>query len=216
MRHPWIGCVVLGALMSSPSMAESHREGEVMIAGTTKSVHVSLGGEDCVIARDQSKNHPVHPMYITTTRGKIQPMQLGLGIETIGELEFIDWMQRAQSDSSIMIVDTRTPGWHANLRIPCSFNVPFTDFADQYDDGLFHLTETFGVIEKENGELDFSKAKTIVGYCNGYWCGQTPNMYVRAKYSLINLGYPADKLKYYRGGMQAWTSLGLTVVGSQQ
>lgn len=64
MRHPWIGCVVLGALMSSPSMAESHREGEVMIAGTTKSVHVSLGGEDCVIARRQSKNHPVHPMYI--------------------------------------------------------------------------------------------------------------------------------------------------------
>lgn len=69
--------------MSSPIMAESHREGEVMIAGTTRSVHVSLAGEDCVIARNQSKNHPVHAMYTTTTRGKIQPMQLGRGLRRL-------------------------------------------------------------------------------------------------------------------------------------
>jgi hypothetical protein len=94
--------------------------------------------------------------------------------------------------------------------------VPYTDFAENYDDALFQLTETFGVVERDNGKLDFSNAKTIVGYCNGYWCGQTPGMYMRAKYSLLNLGYPAEKLKYYRGGMQAWTSLGLTVIGSQQ
>lgn len=216
MRNQWIGGLLLVGTLSSPVMAESHSGGAVMITGSTQTVNISLYGEECVLERNQSKNNPVHGMYNTTNRGKIQPIDLGHGIETIGELEVIDFMKQAETDSSILIVDTRTPGWHANLRIPCSVNVPYTDFADNYDDALFQLTETFGVVERDNGKLDFSNAKTIVGYCNGYWCGQTPGMYVRAKYSLLNLGYPADKLKYYRGGMQAWTSLGLTVVGSQQ
>jgi hypothetical protein len=29
---------------------------------------------------------------------------------------------------------------------------------------------------------------------------------------LLALGYPAHKLKWYRGGMQSWKSLGLTTV----
>jgi hypothetical protein len=29
---------------------------------------------------------------------------------------------------------------------------------------------------------------------------------------LIALGYPPELLKYYRGGMQAWRSVGLTTV----
>ena len=36
-----------------------------------------------------------------------------------------------------------------------------------------------------------------------------------AEFSLLKMGYPPEKLKYYRGGMQAWTSLGLTVVGDK-
>ena len=34
----------------------------------------------------------------------------------------------------------------------------------------------------------------------------------RAIQALLSLGYPAAKLKYYRGGMQAWKLLGLTTV----
>jgi Mrp family chromosome partitioning ATPase len=28
--------------------------------------------------------------------------------------------------------------------------------------------------------------------------------------TLLDSGYPAEKVKYYRGGMQIWTALGLT------
>jgi len=45
-------------------------------------------------------------------------------------------------------------------------------------------------------------------YCNGPWCGQSPTN-IR---TLLTLGYPAHKIKWYRGGMQAWESLGLTTV----
>jgi rhodanese-related sulfurtransferase len=30
--------------------------------------------------------------------------------------------------------------------------------------------------------------------------------------TLLKYGYPADKIKWYRGGMQNWTALGLTTV----
>ncbi|CAI8238634.1 MAG: Uncharacterised protein [Arcobacter lacus] len=39
-------------------------------------------------------------------------------------------------------------------------------------------------------------------------------MVKNAEFSLLKMGYPVAKIKYYRGGMQAWTSLGFTVVGS--
>jgi hypothetical protein len=31
-------------------------------------------------------------------------------------------------------------------------------------------------------------------------------------WALLDYGYPAHKIKYYRGGMQAWQLLGLTTV----
>ena len=52
---------------------------------------------------------------------------------------------------------------------------------------------------------NFASAKTMVLYCNGPWCGQSPTN-IR---QLLALGYPAHKLKWYRDGMQGWKSLGL-------
>lgn len=177
---------------------------------------VTLNEQTCTISRDQNADNMVHSSYASTTRGMPQPISLGHGIETLGELEFIDYMVAAQSDDSIIVVDTRTEAWHRNLRIPCTINVPYTQLNDDKDIAIFTALDFFGVDENDDGSLNFDNAKTVVGYCNGFWCGQTPAMFVKAKYSLINLGYPADKLKYYRGGMQAWTALGMSVEGLKE
>ena len=177
---------------------------------------VTLNGETCTIAREQTKGNKIHEAYSTTDRGSPQSISLGHGIETLGELEFISYMIKAEKDDSIIIVDTRTEGWHRDLRIPCTVNVPYTQLNDDKEIALLAALDNFGVKENDDDTLNFDNAKTIVGYCNGFWCGQTPGMFVRAKYSLINLGYPAAKLKYYRGGMQAWTSLGLSVEGARK
>lgn len=55
---------------------------------------------------------------------------------------------------------------------------------------------------------DFSQAKSLVLWCNGPWCGQSPT----AIKGLIGQGYPANKIRYYRGGMQLWRVFGLPVV----
>ncbi len=177
---------------------------------------VTLNGETCNIKRNQAKGNRVHELYATTDRGRPQPIILSPGIETLGELEFIDYMQKAQSDPNIMIVDTRTEGWHKNLRIPCTVNVPYTQLNDDKFVAFSAVMDHFGVTENDDETLNFDNAKTIVGYCNGFWCGQTPGMFVNATYSLKNIGYPVEKLKYYRGGMQAWTALGMSVVGAKK
>ena len=61
---------------------------------------------------------------------------------------------------------------------------------------------------KDSGEVDFTNAINLALFCNGPWCDQSP----RAIKGLINAGYPPEKIQYYRGGMQAWKSFGLTTV----
>jgi hypothetical protein len=55
---------------------------------------------------------------------------------------------------------------------------------------------------------NFSTAETLVPFCNGAWCGQSPTN-IKA---LLNFGYPPHKLKWYRGGMQAWEQMEFTTV----
>jgi hypothetical protein len=54
--------------------------------------------------------------------------------------------------------------------------------------------------------FDYSGAKTLVLFCNGMWCGQSP----ASIKTLLKYGYPAEKIKYFRGGMQTWEILGLS------
>jgi len=65
-----------------------------------------------------------------------------------------------------------------------------------------------GARKLEDGTWDFGGARELLLFCNGPWCGQSP----RAIRNLIAAGYPPEKLHYYRGGMQNWQLLGLTVV----
>jgi len=186
---------------------------DVMISKGVKSINIELNDEKFTIMRNQTADNKITPLYDATTPGMPQPISLAKGLETVGELEFIEYMKKAQTDKKIIVVDSRKPGWYERLRIPGAINIPFTEFKTK-EGAIDIMEDEFGVVVKDNGKLDFTNAKTLVVYCNGYWCGQTPAMVKNVKYSLLNMGYPVSKIKYYRGGMQAWTSLGLTVVGS--
>ena len=206
-----LSVTALFAVCSTSIFAEGTSK-YVPISKGVKSIEMNLNGEKFTLMRNQKAGNIISELYNTTNRGAPQPMIIAPGVETVGELEFIEYMKKAQKDNSIAIIDSRKPGWNAKLRIPGSINVPFTNFKEK-DTAIEMMEDEMGVVERD-GKLDFTNAKTIVLYCNGYWCGQTPAMVTRSKYSLLNMGYPVEKIKYYRGGMQAWTSLGFTVVGT--
>ncbi len=141
----------------------------------------------------------------------IQPMDLGRGVETLGELEFIEYLRQTPVRDDLIIIDSRTEREYRRGTIPGAVNIPwerlhFASGADP-EDVRELLTERFGVLF-DGDFYDFSHAKTLVLFCNGPWCGQSPTN-IR---TLTNLGYPAHKLKWYRGGMQLWHVFGLTTV----
>ena len=77
--------------------------------------------------------------------------------------------------------------------------------ANKFPDGFKRALTMLGV-KKTMGIYDYGEAKTIVLFCNGAWCGQSPSMIKK----LMALGYPPEKIKWYRGGMHDWLTLSMT------
>lgn len=186
---------------------------KVMITPKLGAVEVLDNGRPVIIRRNQNPQNRVSGEMTLTSRECpphcVQPIKLS-GVETVGELEVLDYLKRIRDgDRSILVVDTRAEKFAARGTIPGSVNI----FGDQLINGRGAnpitieeiFTEQFGVSGQE-GAWKFGRAKTLVLFCYGVWCGQGP----RTIQSLIKLGYPKRKLKWYRGGMQTWESLGLT------
>ena len=171
-------------------------------------------GKSTKIMRDQNNKAVVNPAFAKTSRPCppfcIQPILLAPGVETLGEREIIDYLVRmSNGDDSIMVIDSRTPDWVQKGTIPGAVNIPWTSLnpakgADPISIGEI-LEDSFGASSLE-GLWDYSNAKTLVMFCNGMWCGQSPNNIK----NLLKFGYPPHKLKWYRGGMQNWSNLGLS------
>jgi rhodanese-related sulfurtransferase len=155
--------------------------------------------------------------------GVLQPMRLGKEITTVGELELLEHIKQAQNKpESYVLVDARTKQWYEQMTIPTSVNLPFNeinyesdidkdDFEDEddfeeYEEQYKKMFKILNIKETKKG-LDFSKAKSVLLFCNGSWCSQSP----KAIYKLINLGYPSDKLLWYRGGLQDWLIYDFTI-----
>ena len=180
------------------------------------SVSVMHNGKKTSITRNQDQKNTVNPAFAKTSRKCppfcIQPAVLAPGVETIAEVEMLDYLSKMSAgDASILVIDSRTPDWVKKGTIPGAVNIPWTALnpakgADPISIGEI-MVDKFGVKELE-GLWDYSGAKTLVMFCNGMWCGQSPNNIK----NLLKFGYPADKIKWYRGGMQDWEILGLSTV----
>jgi rhodanese-related sulfurtransferase len=130
---------------------------------------------------------------IMLVKGSIRPMAPTPGVTPVGELEVLDALQ----DSAYIVVDTRTVQTQYGGTIPGSVNVPFNEVTDRLDElGCSGSSDAWSC----------EQALNVVLYCNGPNCGQSPI----AMAAMVEAGFPADKISYYRGGMLAWTSLGLT------
>lgn len=117
---------------------------------------------------------------VDATWGTIGPMEAAPGVRTVGELEVI-----AQIEAGLPVVDTRRPESFAASTIPSARNIPYSELDDRLD--------------------EFDRDVATVLFCNGPACAATP----RAIRKLLAEGYPPSRLRYYRGGMHDWLTLGL-------
>lgn len=200
-------------------------------------LHVIHEGRSVKVQRVQDPDYELKGYFAKTARKCppfcIQPVAPTPGVSAIGEIELFEFMETKLRDGGGVLIDARTRSWFRKGTIPGSVSFPFTLFSKSADDpAVIDALKSFGV--KERGEIgaveglledwgwkedgkkterwDFTEAKDLVLWCNGPACGQSP----RAIRALVDLGYPEDKISYYRGGMQMWQLWGLTTVVPRQ
>jgi rhodanese-related sulfurtransferase len=116
---------------------------------------------------------------VDATWGTVQPLRIAPGVETVGELELIEHVEQG-----LPVVDTRAPEFAAEATIPTARRIPHEQIVERI------------------GELD--RETPTVFFCNGPQCTATPDA-IRA---LLDAGYPAEAIRWYRGGVHDWMTLG--------
>lgn len=199
---------VFAACAFHPALAE-----EVRITPDMTAKELVLNGERVVIAREQDPAARLTGEFTKTSRPCppfcIHEMEAAPGVETVGEIELMSFLDEHVSAGTGLLIDSRVPAWFEKGTIPGAVNVPFSTLepSNPYRD---EILKALGAREAGGG-LRYDEALDILMFCNGPWCDQSP----RAIRNLIDAGYPAEKIRYYRGGMQLWLMLGLTVVEPQ-
>lgn len=165
-----------------------------------------------LIERDQDNEARIVDSFAKTSRACppfcVQPITAAKGVATVGEVELIDFLQDAVVSGTGVLVDARVESFYKAGTIPGSVNLPFNMFvASDVNPFLPAVLALLGGQQSSGGDWNFNDAKSLTLFCNGPWCGQSP----AAIRNLIRVGYPEEKLFYYRGGMQAWASMGLTI-----
>jgi rhodanese-related sulfurtransferase len=187
------------------------QELKVKITPTLSAVDVVHAGQKVRIQRIQDTGNKIIDDFAKTSRPCpefcIHAMVVAPGVETLGELELLDFMTRQVPSGQGLVIDARLVDFHKIETIPTSINIPFTVIkADNPHIGQILIA--LGAEMGPNKRWNYQKAKSLALWCNGPWCDQSS----RAIQALLSLGYPAAKLKYYRGGMQMWKLMGLTTV----
>ena len=188
---------------------------EVNISADLASVDVMHHGRMVTIMRNQNQDNSINPEYAKTARKCppfcIQPSALAPGVKTIAELEVLHFLKKiSDGDASMLVIDSRTKAWVEKGIIPGTVNIPWDslDIGKSDPVAVQDILENQLGVKRREGFWDFDNVRTLVLFCNGSWCGQSPTTIK----GLLKIGYPAHKILWYRGGMQDWESLGLTTL----
>lgn len=176
---------LLGSLAGMAPAAET--EHLRIIDTDTQFVVKHANGKQTVITRQMTP--------CAKNKGWIQPIIPVAGVHPVGEIEILN----AMNDRDALLVDMREPMDRANGTIEGSVSIVYTEVANR----LNELGCT-----KLDGKWECSKAKKVFAFCNGPVCPQSPT----AILAMTRVGFPADRIYYYRGGMLDWEALGFPIV----
>lgn len=196
------------ATLSFNSFAKNN---EVGITASVGYVDVDHNGQQVRIERNPNQSNKIIGDYAKTSRPCppfcIHPMTAAPGVETIGELEMLNFLNTEVKAGTGLLIDARLPEFYKVETIPTAINIPFS-IVKRDNPHMEKVLTTLGVRYSADGKANFESAKTLTVFCNGVWCDQSP----RLIQGLISFGYPESRLKYYRAGMQMWKLLGLTTI----
>jgi len=236
MKKILITLILSASILLGENFLKELQENGVIIKKNGKTIHIKreknnqctkknlnpkpLFGGDYA---DESVAKACKKSFVTHV-GILQPITLIKGINTVGEVEVLQHIEASlKKPLKYLLIDARTAKWYKQMTIPTSVNLPFNtlDYDEDFDEDDFsneneyeqyikNYKKMFKVlnIEKSKKGLNFTNSPTLILFCNGSWCSQSPN----AIRTLVNLDYPKEKLLWYRGGLQDWLIYDFTVI----
>lgn len=135
----------------------------------------------------------------------IAPQIVADGIETIVETDVLDFLLNGVAQSQGLLVDARMPTERSKGFIPGSVSLPHETLGknNEFRDDIL---KALGARAFED-VFNFADAQNLVVFDNGP--SQNDAGLLIAHF--MEAGYPPEKIRYYRGGMQVWSVVGLTV-----
>ena len=159
----------------------------------------------------------------------LQAITLDVPVASVAEAEIVDFMLTTMRDNNGILIDVRHPKQFKTATIPGSINLFIQDLMKAQEDGtmdaalerlgakrreqpgwLTRQLEAYGLIGNDlrTDSWDFTDASELIVWATS----ATDNTSAKVIHMLLSAGYPASKLKWYRGGMAAWQYWGFNTV----
>ncbi len=202
---------IIALILMLAVAASAGKYDKVKITPDMAYIYVYHKGKAVKVHRIQDTKHKLTGEYARTYRpGKdIQPIKMHKDITTIGEVELLKFMVNKGNKKKGLVVDLRPKRDYRKESIPSAVNIPAETKDNQTK--VEKILKILGAKRAPDGSLDTSRAMDVAFYCNGLWCDKSAE-FIK---TFLELGYPADKMLYYRGGIQMWKILGFTTVTNQ-
>ena len=167
-------------------------------------VEIKHQGKELIIERTSSNEAPMCPPFC------IQPMQIK-GVLTVGELETLNFIEKLKEKKSRLLVDARVNKEYKTKTIPGAINLPYKMLNERslYQEEVLKLLGAKKKLNVKSGDKWFFKnAQLLLIFGGGSFSSEAP---IAIK-QLLKMGYPKNKILYYRGGINSWKASGLTLI----
>ncbi len=172
--------------------------GKTLITPKMKSVKVLHENEEVVIERTVKSKAETCPPFC------IQPIKIK-AVKTVGELEVLAFIDKLKEKKARLLIDVRKNIDYLEGTIPGAINLPLF----MLDDKSKYQKEVLALLgaKKRNNTWSFKNAQSLLIFGTSALSNDASS----AIKKLLELGYPSEKLLYYRDGISRWRALGLTI-----
>jgi len=184
---------------------------KVKITPEISYIYVYHKGKAVKVHRIQNTKHKITGEYAKIYRpgSSIQPIRMQAKVKTVGEVEVLNFMTQKANKREGVVIDVRPKSAYKKESIPSAVNIPVSIKDDAVK--IEKILSILGAKRMPNGTLDTQNAREILVYCDGLWSAKAAEFIKK----FLELGYPAEKIYYYRGGFQMWKILGFTTVTNE-
>lgn len=186
----------------SPFGVDSHEKSSqksINITGKLLSVDTQHLEHKITIERISTPLAPTCPPFC------IEPMKIK-GVESVGELELLVFIQEVEKKRDGLLIDVRKNLKYKEETIPSAINLPY-EMLLKTSPYQQEVLKSLGAKKLKRGWFFKNPQKLLIFGESSF----SPEASKAIK-ALVKLGYPSNKLLYYRGGIISWKATGLTLI----